>query len=119
MLSNRPDLARVANTRSRGDQLLTMWPLGRHHWRRNMSSLRKHANVGRLAVMAAAIVAIAATTAGADTRIMPTRQALKGVNVVLWGNTSQANGTPYTLDCGNGTTTTGTVPDRSYIQMTC
>src|SRR5947199_5245062 len=114
-------MARVADRWSRGDQLLTMWPLGRHHWRRNMSSLRKreHRNIGRLALMAAGIVAIAATTASADTRIMPTRQALKGVNVVVWGNTTQANGTAYTLDCGNGAVTSSNVADRSYIQVTC
>jgi hypothetical protein len=70
-------------------------------------------------MMAASIVAITAATASADTRIMPTRQALKGVDVIVWGNTTQANGTAFTLDCGNGVSTSGTVADRSYIQRTC
>src|SRR3954471_16490101 len=76
-------------------------------------------NIQRLILMATGVVAIAATTASADTRIMPTRQALKGVNVVVWGNTTQANGTAYTLDCGNGAVTSSNVVDRSYIQVTC
>ena len=69
--------------------------------------------------MAAAVVAMAAATASADTRIMPLRQALVGTSVVVWGNTSQANGTAFTLDCGNGDSTTGTVADRSYITKSC
>jgi hypothetical protein len=69
--------------------------------------------------MAAAVVAMAAASANADTRIMPTRQALLGTSIVVWGNTDQANGTAFTLDCGNGTSTTGTVADRSYIQRSC
>jgi len=84
-----------------------------------MSSFRTR--VGQVALMAAGIVTIAATTASADTRIMPTRQALKGTNVVVWGNTTQPNGTPFTLDCGNGVSTSpaGGVVDRSYITFTC
>ena len=73
-----------------------------------MSSFTRCKQAGRIGWMAAAIVAIGAATAGADTRIMPTRQALKGVNVVVWGNTSQANGTAYSLDCGNGVVTNST-----------
>ena len=87
-----------------------------------MSSLTRCKQAGRIGWMAAAIVAIGATTAGADTRIMPTRQALKAVNVILWGNTDQANGTPFTLDCGPGAAAgpiSGNVVDRSYIQRTC
>ncbi len=86
-----------------------------------MSSLRmrEHLKVGRLAALAAGIVALAAATASADTRIMPTRQALKGVDVVVWGNTTLANGTAYSLDCGNGAVTNSTVVDQSYIQRTC
>jgi hypothetical protein len=58
--------------------------------------------------------------ASATTLIMPDRDALKGVDVVVWGNTSQANGTAYSLDCGDGTApTAGTVADQSYISRTC
>jgi hypothetical protein len=87
-----------------------------------MSSLTRCTQAGRFGWMAAAILALGAGTASADTRIMPTRQALKGVNVVVWGNTSQINGTAYTLDCGPGALVgpiSGNVTDRSYIQRTC
>jgi hypothetical protein len=84
-----------------------------------MSSLTRCNQAGRFGGIAAAILALAATTASADTRIMPTRQALKGVDVVVWGNTTLANGTNYTLDCGNGVSTVSTVADQSYIQRTC
>ena len=58
--------------------------------------------------------------ASATTLIMPNREALKAVVVVVWGNTSQANGTVYSLDCGDGTVpVAGTVADRSYIFGTC
>ena len=67
-----------------------------------MSSLTRCKQAGRIGWVAAAIVAIGAGTASADTRIMPTRQALLNTAVVVWGNTDQANGTAFTLDCGNG-----------------
>jgi len=70
-------------------------------------------------MMTAGIVAITAAAASADTRIMPARQALVGTSIVVWGNTTLANGTAYTLDCGNGTSTVSTVSDRSYIQRSC
>ena len=78
-----------------------------------------HLRASRLVPLAAAFIALAATAASADTRIMPNRQALMGTSIVVWGNTTLANGTPYTLDCGNGASTTGTVPDQSYIQRSC
>jgi len=75
--------------------------------------------MSRLVLMAAGMVAMTAATASADTRIMPNRQALMGTSIIVWGNTTQANGTAFTLDCGNGSTTSGPVVDRSYIQMSC
>jgi len=58
--------------------------------------------------------------ASATTLIMPDRGALKAVDVVVWGNTSQANGTAYSLDCGDGgAPIAGTVADQSYITRTC
>jgi len=84
-----------------------------------MSSLTRCTRFGGIA---AAILAFGAGTAGADTRIMPTRQALKGVNVIVWGNTTLPNGTAYTLDCGPGAAVgpvNANVADQSYIQRTC
>jgi len=66
---------------------------------------------------AVALVAVAATAsvAHADTLLMPNRDFLMGTPEVVWGVTTQANGTAYTLDYGDGATQTGTVADRSYI----
>jgi hypothetical protein len=58
--------------------------------------------------------------ASATTLIMPDREALVGTPVVIWGNTTQANGTADSIDCGNGTVVPGpTVTDQSYIATTC
>ncbi len=60
------------------------------------------------------------TVASATTLIMPNREARMGTPVVVWGNTTQANGTADSIDCGNGTVTPGpTVTDQSYISGTC
>ena len=60
------------------------------------------------------------SVASATTLIMPNRQALMGTAVVVWGNTTLANGTADSIDCGNGTVTPGpTVTDQSYIAGTC
>jgi hypothetical protein len=61
------------------------------------------------------IAAVSATTL-----IMPNRDALKGTAVVVWGNTTQANGTASSLDCGDGSAPiAGPVADQSYITRTC
>ena len=58
--------------------------------------------------------------ASAATLIMPDRDALKGTAVVVWGNTTQANGTASSLDCGDGSApVAGPVADHSYISRTC
>jgi hypothetical protein len=66
--------------------------------------------------------------AGAETLMMPDRNALTGTAVTVWGVTTEPNGTPYTLDCGNGTSFNGTVGaaagagrthQRSYISALC
>jgi hypothetical protein len=65
-----------------------------------------------------ALVALAATAsiAHADTLLMPDRDFLRGTSEVVWGVTTQANGTAFTLDYGDGSAVTaGTVTDRSYI----
>ena len=60
------------------------------------------------------------SVASATTLIMPNRQALMGTAIVVWGNTTLANGTADSIDCGNGTVTPGpTVTDQSYISGTC
>ncbi len=60
------------------------------------------------------------TVASATTLIMPNREALMGQPMVVWGNTTQANGTADSIDCGNGTMIPGpTVADQSYISGTC
>ena len=41
----------------------------------------------------------------AETLMMPDRDGLVGQNIVVWGVTTLANGTNYTLDCGNGVIT--------------
>ena len=59
----------------------------------------------------------------ATTLMMPDRDALMGVNVVVWGNTNLPNTTAFTLDCGNATTFAGTVgvagDNRYYIARVC
>ncbi|HEX6164790.1 MAG TPA: Ig-like domain-containing protein [Vicinamibacterales bacterium] len=66
-------------------------------------------------LVAAVMVALSATAAFADTLLMPKRDGQKGQPMVVWGVTTLANGTPFTLDYGDGTSTVGTVVDRSYI----
>jgi hypothetical protein len=59
-------------------------------------------------------------TASATTLVMPDRDALMGTAVVVWGNTTQANGTASSLDCGDGSApVAGPVVDRSYLSRTC
>ena len=56
----------------------------------------------------------------AETLMMPDRDGLVGQNIVVWGVTTLANGTNYTLDCGNGVITAAApVADRSYIPVVC
>src|SRR5450432_625736 len=65
-----------------------------------------------------AMVAIAATAsvAHAETLLMPARDYLMGTPEVVWGISTLANGTAFTLNYGDGSAnTTGTVTDRSYI----
>jgi hypothetical protein len=70
-----------------------------------------------LAIAAAlATVAGTASVAEATTLLEPTRSYLAGTSEVVWGVTTQANGTAFTLNYGDGSpATAGTVIDRSYI----
>ena len=61
-----------------------------------------------------------ATVASAETLMMPNRPTLTGINTVVWGVTTQANGTgPCSIDFGDTSgiqnCTGGVVGDRSYI----
>ncbi|MGE0593061.1 MAG: hypothetical protein AB7Q15_11030 [Vicinamibacterales bacterium] len=59
---------------------------------------------------------LTASSANAETLLMPERDFLMGDNEVVWGVTDQANGTAFTLDYGDGSApTVGNVTDRSYI----
>jgi len=71
-----------------------------------------------LQVAACAVLSVAAmaTTASAETLLMPTRDARQGVPVVVWGVHTQAAGTVCSLDFGDLSAPqncTGT--DRSYV----
>ena len=75
-------------------------------------SLRKMLAIGA----ALASVAGTASVAGAATLLEPTRSYLMGTSEVVWGVTTQANGTAFTLNYGDGSAPTATtVVDRSYI----
>ncbi|MBI2822571.1 MAG: Ig-like domain-containing protein [Acidobacteria bacterium] len=63
--------------------------------------------------------AASAALASANVLMMPNRDALKGTQVVVWGNTKFANGSPFEIDFGDGSpTVNGNVADRSYISTT-
>lgn len=57
--------------------------------------------------------------ATANVRIMPDRDALSGTPIVVWGNTNFANGTPFSMNFGDGSPViSGNVGDRTYIAFT-
>ena len=85
--------------------------------RRQASWFRAVALIGFTGVLE---FTVGVAVASATTLIMPNRDALKAVDVVVWGNTTQANGTAFSLDCGDGSAAVaGTVADQSYISRTC
>src|SRR5579884_1538821 len=63
------------------------------------------------------LIAATATSASAETLMMPKRAAIKGTQVIIWGVTTQPNySSTYTMDFGDGSTpASGTVTDGSYI----
>ncbi|MEW6321519.1 MAG: Ig-like domain-containing protein [Acidobacteriota bacterium] len=81
--------------------------------------MRMLRSMARRAVTAAALtgsILVWTSAASAETLMMPKRDALTGSAVVVWGVSTLANGTAFTLDYGDGSlATTGTVTDRSYI----
>jgi len=82
-----------------------------------MSSLSDRKGALGLGCAVALLVLMAATSASAETLLMPKRDYLMGASEVVWGVTTQANGTAMVLDYGDGSQTPGgtTVSDRSYI----
>lgn len=71
--------------------------------------------------LALACLLAGAPSASAETLLMPERDFLASTSEVVWGVTTQANGTAFTIDYGDGSTSAGadcgadTVADRSYI----
>ena len=70
-----------------------------------------------LGCVAGLMLGVAASTVSAETLLMPKRDFQKAPTAeVVWGITTLANGTPYTLDYGDGSPLqVGVVADRSYI----
>ncbi len=63
----------------------------------------------------ALLLVVSASAVSAETLMMPNRPALRNVSEVVWGITTQANGSAYTMDFGDGNIVNGNVADRSYI----
>lgn len=77
---------------------------------------RSLARVVKKAALAMIAIAATASVAHADTLLMPARDYLMGTSEVVWGISTLANGTAFTLDYGDlSPATTGTVADRSFI----
>jgi VCBS repeat-containing protein len=65
-------------------------------------------------------IMLSAAGVGAETLLMPKRDALRSTAMIVWGVTTQPNGaaTTYTFNFGDGTpNVTATVTDRSYINV--
>lgn len=70
----------------------------------------------RVAALILLALGLSASTAAADTLMMPNRDALKGTSFVVWGVTTLPNGSSVSIDFGDGNPPTlGSVVDRSYI----
>lgn len=80
-----------------------------------MSSLVARTREVAVALVTAVVLCVSASAAWAETLMMPNRDTLTGINTVVWGVTTQANGTAYSINFGDGTIVNGNVVDRSYI----
>lgn len=70
----------------------------------------------RFGVLIAVLLLVGVLAASAETLMMPNRPMLRNTSEVVWGITTQPNGTAFTLSYGDGTPdTTGPITDRSYI----
>lgn len=63
------------------------------------------------------VLSLLATAVSAETLLMPKRDGLAGTPIVVWGTTTLPNGTAFTLDYGDASSSAGTVGDRSYINF--
>ena len=81
-----------------------------------MSGLIQRKCASRLGWLVALAMMTTVSAASAETLMMPMRSFLMGQSEVVWGVTTQANGTAMVLDYGDGSAQTSTtVGDRSYI----
>jgi VCBS repeat-containing protein len=72
----------------------------------------------RCASLVTALTLAFTVAASAETLLMPKRDGIRNQQLVIWGVTTQANGSAFTLTYGDGTQVTGSVVDRSYIAFT-
>ena len=71
-----------------------------------------------LAVAAALLLSALAPVATAETLMMPDRDMRMGTSEVVWGITTLANGSTFSINFGDGSApATGTVTDRSFIAV--
>ena len=81
-----------------------------------MMSIARRGTAAWVGWVGALLLSLAASTASAETLLMPKRDFLMGVSEVVWGVTTQANGTAYEVDYGDGSpVVNGVVGDRSYM----
>ena len=84
-----------------------------------MSSLIERKRASGLGCLAALLLFITASAAGAETLMMPNRDMQRGVSEVVWGVTTLPNaGSTFSIDFGDGVVTAfAAVGDRSYIAL--
>ena len=85
-----------------------------------IASLTRLMHTIRLSSIVALVLSVTASTAAAETLMMPNRDMLMGTSEVVWGITTLPDGaaTTYTINFGDGVTTApAAVTDRSYIAL--
>ena len=91
-----------------------------------MTTIIRIARASALRMAALVVLALAgsASSAVADTLLMPKRDVLVGSPVVIWGVTTRPNGTAMSIDFGDpavtnagGSVGVGAIPERSYINF--
>ena len=84
-----------------------------------MVANKKHAGRARAvwpSLITVVTLLVTGSIASAETLLMPERDFRRSVSEVVWGVTTQANGTAFTINFGDGTApVAGNVVDRSYI----
>jgi len=80
-----------------------------------VAGIIRAANLG-VAWLAALALWLTVSVASAETLLMPDRDMLRNASEVVWGITTLANGSTYTINYGDGSPNdSGPVTDRSYI----